>query len=75
MVYKFLDKKTSGGAVKLIFLDNIWGTNLADMQLINISNKGFEFLLYAINVYNKYVRVVLLKDKKGITIINAFQKN
>ena len=44
------------------------------MQLINISNKGFEFLWYIINVYNKYAWVVPLKDRKGITIINVFQK-
>ena len=28
--------------------DNIWGTDLADMQLISKFNKGFRFLLCAI---------------------------
>ena len=27
------------------FKDNIWGANLADMQLISKFNKGFRFLL------------------------------
>ena len=27
------------------FIDNIWGTYLADMQLISKFNKGFRFLL------------------------------
>ena len=36
--------------------------------------KGFQFLLYVTDVYIKYAWVVPLKDKKGIAIINAFQK-
>ena len=56
------------------FKDNIWGANLADMQLISKSNKGFRFLLYVINIYSKYAWVVPLKDKKGVSIVDAFQK-
>ena len=44
------------------------------MQLINKFNKGFRFLLCVIDIYNKYDWVIPLKDKKGITITNAFQK-
>ena len=54
--------------------DNIWGANLADMQLISKFNKGFRFLLCAIDIFSKYAWVVPLKDKKGISIVNAFQK-
>ena len=44
------------------------------MQLISKFNKGFRFLLCVIDIYSKYAWVVLLKDKKGITITNAFQQ-
>ena len=44
------------------------------MQLISKLNKGFRFLLCVINIFSKYAWVVLLKDKKGVTIVNAFQK-
>ena len=44
------------------------------MQLISKFNKRFRFLLCFILVYSKYAWVILLKDKKGITITNAFQK-
>ena len=44
------------------------------MQLISTFNKGFQFLLYVIDIYSKYAWVVPLKDKKCITITNAFQK-
>ena len=47
------------------FKDNIWGTNLADMQLISKFDKGFRFLLCAIYSFSKYAWVVPLKDKKG----------
>ena len=61
--------------IRLLFIDNIWGADLADMQLISKFNEGFRFLLCVIHIYSKYVWVIPLKDKKGITIINAFQKS
>ena len=56
------------------FEDNIWGADLADMQLISKFNKGFRFLLCVIGTFSKFSLVIPLKDKKSITIINAFQK-
>ena len=44
------------------------------MQLISKFNKGFRFWLCAIDIYSRYAWVILLKDKKRITITNAFQK-
>ena len=43
------------------------------MQLISKSNKGFRFLLRAIDIYSKYAWVVPLKEKKGVSIANALQ--
>ena len=56
------------------FKDNICGAVLADMQSISKINKGFRFLLCVIDIFSKYAWVVSLKDKKGVTIANAFQK-
>ena len=55
------------------FKDNIWGVDLADMQLISKYNKGLRYLLCTIDLFNKYAWVVPLKDKKGKTIVDAFQ--
>ena len=44
------------------------------MQLINKFNGGFKFLLCVIDIFSKYAWVVPLKDKKGITFTNTFQK-
>ena len=43
------------------------------MQLISKFNKGFRFLLCVIDIFSKYAWFVPLKDKKGISTINAFQ--
>ena len=56
------------------FIDNIWLADLADMQLISKFNERFRFLLCVIDIYTKYAWVIPLKDKKGITITDAFQK-
>ena len=44
------------------------------MQLISKFNKGFRFLLCAIDIFSKYAWAVPLKDKKGINIVNEIQK-
>ena len=55
------------------FKDNNWGADLADMQLMSKFNKGFRFLLCVIEIFSKYAWVIPLKNKKGISIVNAFQ--
>ena len=100
MVYKFFDKKSSGGGVAVSepnyqlanelhrqiirkfkkrkvyssFSDNISGVDLAYMESLSKYSKGIKYLLCAIDLFSKYARVVPLKDKRGITIVNAFHK-
>ena len=73
-LHKPVIKKFKKRKVQSHFVDNVWSANLADMQLISNFNKGFRFLLCVIDIYSKYAWVILLKDEKGITITNAFQK-
>ena len=54
--------------------DNIWGVDLADMQSLSRKNKGIKYLLCVIDLYSKHAFVIPLKDKKGISIANAFDK-
>ena len=44
------------------------------MQLISKFIKGFRFLLSVIDIFSKYVWVIHLKDKKGASMVNVFQK-
>ena len=55
------------------FKDNIWGADLADMQLLIRYNKGIRFLLCVIDSFSKYAWVVPLKYKKGVSIVTAFE--
>ena len=73
-LHKPIIRKFEKRKVYSSFRDNIWGADLADMQLISKFNKGFRFLLCVIDIFSKYAWVIPLKDKKGISIVNAFQK-
>ena len=95
MVYKFLDKKSTGSGLsnneikqnlqlakelhKLIirkfkkrkvyseFKDNIWGADLADMQLINKFNIRFRFLLFFLCIGILYLSRSFLQGVISIT--------
>ena len=56
------------------FKDNIWGVDLADIQSLSKKNKNIKYLLCAIDLYSKYAFVIPLKDKKGISVTNGFNK-
>ena len=43
------------------------------MQLLSKYNKGIRFLLCVIDIFSKYAWGVPLKDKKGVSIVTAFQ--
>ena len=72
--HKPIIRKSNKRKVHSPFIDNIWGADLADMQLMIKCNKELRFLLCVIDIYSKYAWVIPLKDKKRITITNAFQK-
>ena len=44
------------------------------MQLISKFNRGFRFLLCVIDIFSKYAWVVPLKNRKAVSIVDAFQK-
>ena len=72
-LHKSINRNFNKREVNSPFIDNIWGAALTDMQLISKFNEGFRFLLCVIDIYSKYALVIPLKEKKGITITNAFQ--
>ena len=54
-------RKFEKGKVYSSLKDNIWGADLAGIQLISKFNKVFCFLLCLIHIYHKYVWDILLK--------------
>ena len=73
-LHKPIIRKFKKRKVYSSFRDNIWGVDLADMQSLSKYNKGIKYLLRAIDLFSKYPWVVPLKNKRGISIVNEFQK-
>ena len=73
-LYKSIIRKFEKRKVYSALKDNIWGADLADLQLISKFNKGFRFLLCFIDIFSKYAWVVRLKDKKDVTILMHFKQ-
>ena len=69
-LHKVIIRNLKKRTVYLGFKDNTWGADLADMQLISNFNQE----LCVIDIFSKYALVITLEDKKGISIVNAFQK-
>ena len=73
-LHKPIIKKFKKRKVYSSFKDNTWGVDLADMQSLRRYNKGFKYLLCAIDLFSKYAWVIPIKDKKSTSIVNAFKK-
>ena len=74
VLHKPIIRKFKKRKVYSSFRDSIWGVDLADTQSLSKYKKGNNYLLCAIELFSKYAWVVPLKDKKGISIVNTFQK-
>ena len=72
-LHKPIIRKFEKRRVYSTFKDNIWGVDLADMQLLSKYNKGIRFLLCVTDIFSKYARVVTLKGKKGIILLKHFK--
>ena len=53
-LHKPIIRKSKKRKAYSLFIDNIWGADLDDMQLLSKFNKGFRFLLCIIDVFSKY---------------------
>ena len=83
-LHKPIIRKFEKRKVYSTFKDNIWGVDLADMQLLSKYNKGIRFLLRVIDIFSKYAWVVPLKQSnkkpnkiwvdKGSEFYNAYFK-
>ena len=60
-LHKPVIKKFKKRKVYSSFKDNIWGVDLADMQSLSKFNKGFKYLLCAIDLFSKYAWVFFYK--------------
>ena len=63
-LHKPIIKKFKKRKVYSSVRDNIWGLDLADMQLLSKYNKEIKYLLCTIDIFSKYAWAVPLKDEK-----------
>ena len=58
MVYKFFNERAKGSGIRRkvysSYKDNIWGVDLANMQLISKCNKGIRYLLCLFDLFSRY---------------------
>ena len=73
-LHKTIIKNFKRRKVYSSFKDNIWGVDLADMQLISKYNKGIRYLSCVIDLCSRYAWVIPLKNKKGESIVEGFKK-
>ena len=62
-MHKPIIRKFKKRKVHSSFLGNIWGANLADMQLISKFDKEICFLLCLVDIFSKYAWVVSFLKK------------
>ena len=72
-LHKPITRKFKRRKVYSSFKDNIWGVDLADMQLISKYNKKIRYLLCCVNIFSKYAFVVPLKTKKELLLLMHFR--
>ena len=53
-------------------MDEIWVTDLKDMQAFSKDNNGIKYLLTAINIFSKFVCIILLKRKTRQEVANTY---
>ena len=56
-----------------IHIDEIWCSDLVEMQPFSKWNKGYKYLFVVLDMYSKYGWIIALKEKKGFTAADAFK--
>ena len=54
-------------------VDDIWCSDLVDMQKLSKWNKGYKYLLMVLDLFSKYGWIVPLKTKTGLEVSKAFE--
>ena len=53
---------------------NIYGVDLADLQSLSKYNKRIRYLLFVIDLFNKYAWVIPIKIKNVLVLLTHFKK-
>ena len=53
-------------------IDEIWVADLIDMQSFSKDNNGIKYLLTVIDIFSKFVSIILLRQKTGQEVANVY---
>ncbi|GFY22021.1 uncharacterized transposon-derived protein F54H12.3 [Trichonephila clavipes] len=67
--YKFQRRKTVAYGI-----NELWQSDLLDMQKLSRYNKGYRYILTIIDLMSRYLRTFPIRDKKSSTIKQVLQK-
>ena len=73
-IHKPIVRKFKENRVVLNGKDEQWQADLVDVQRISKSNDGYKHILTCIDVLSKYAWAIPLKNKSGISLVNAFKQ-
>jgi transposase InsO family protein len=69
IVKKFQRRKTFAKGI-----NDLFQADLADMRNLASYNAGYSYILTCIDVFSRYAFAVPIKDKRGVTVADAFEK-
>ena len=72
-LHKPILKKFAKWKVYLSFIDNIWGADLADKQLISKYDQIICYFICVTHIFSNYAWVIPIKDEKGISLRCIFK--
>ena len=72
-LHKHIKRNFTRRRVIVNHIDEIWCSDLVEMQQFSKWNKGYRYLLMVLDVFSKYGWIVPLKDKKGETVAEALK--
>jgi len=55
-------------------IDDLFQADLADIQNLSRFNDGYQFILTCVDVFSKHAFAIPLKDKRGPSVADAFEK-
>lgn len=73
-LHKSIKRKFKRRKVIVYGIDQVWASDLVDLQKYSKQNKHIKYLLVVIDVFSKFVFVKSLKTKTGLEVTNAFKE-
>jgi transposase InsO family protein len=72
-LHKPVKRKFQRRQVLVNEIDDVWSCDLVEMQEWANVNKGFRYMLNVVDCFSKFAWSIPLKDKKALTVLDAFK--